>query len=223
MSLSAVENLNNIQHKVQQCLKEAKRPTDQTHVLIASKTRDEHNIRPLLKSGHRLFGENRVQEALSKWPSLQQEFPDTKLHLIGPLQTNKTKEAVKLFDLIETLDREKLARCLQKEMAEQNKNLPCFIQVNTGEEPQKKGILPAELDDFYHLCVEECQLQVTGLMCIPPQNEAAALHFALLANLAKKYNLTQLSMGMSADFQTALLFNSSEIRIGSDIFGPRTP
>ncbi len=193
-----------------------------TIVLVAvTKTLGADRIRPALEAGHRLFGENRVQEAQAKWPDLRTEFPNLRLHLIGPLQTNKARDAVALFDVIETLDRPKLARALAREMAAQERSLDCFIQVNTGEEPQKAGVLPDESDDFVKLCRDELGLTITGLMCIPPVDEEPSLHFALLGNIAKRNGIAKLSMGMSHDFEIAVAFGATEVRVGTAIFGPR--
>jgi pyridoxal phosphate enzyme (YggS family) len=162
-----------------------------------------------------------VQEAISRWAARRAHYTDLTLHLIGPLQTNKVAEAVALFDVIEVVDREKLARALATEMTRQNRHLPCFIQVNTGEEPQKSGILPDQLDDFFVLCREDLGLSVQGLMCIPPVDEDAAMHFALLNSMAKRLNLSKLSMGMSSDYTDAIGFGATAVRVGSAIFGAR--
>ena len=175
----------------------------------------------LLRAGHRVFGENRVQEAQGKWPALKTEFPDLELHLIGPLQSNKAKEAVALFDVIETVDRQKLARVLAKEMARQGRRPVCFVQVNTGEEPQKAGVWPGAADAFIAECRDELGLPVEGLMAIPPEAEEPAPHFALLAKIAARNGLAKLSMGMSADFEIAVQFGATHVRVGSAIFGPR--
>ncbi len=172
-------------------------------------------------TGHRLFGENRVQEALEHWCALKEAFQDITLHLVGPLQTNKVKEAVALFDVIETLDRPKLAQALQKEMEKQGRNIPCLIQVNTGNEPQKAGVSVEELPGFLSYCQKECGLNIKGLMCIPPANEPPAMHFALLAKLAKDHGLKELSMGMSADFEKAIPLGATYVRVGTALFGDR--
>lgn len=193
-----------------------------TVTLIAvSKTFDADDIRPVLVAGQRVFGENRVQEAMGKWPALRQDFAGIELHLIGPLQSNKAKEAVATFDVIHTIDREKIARALKDEMTAQGRDLPCFIQVNTGEEPQKAGIAPKEADAFIRLCREDIGLTVIGLMCIPPVEEAPGPHFALLQKIAQRNGLSQLSMGMSADYETAVSFGATHVRVGSAIFGGR--
>ena len=186
-------------------------------LLIASKTRSVEEIEPLILEGHELFGENRVQEAIEKWPTLKEKHPKVKLHLIGHLQTNKAKHAIEIFDTIETLDREKLAIAINKFKT----NIACYIQVNTGEEAQKSGVIPSEFNEFFNFCKNDCSLNIEGLMCIPPVDEPPSLHFALLANIAKKYNISKLSMGMSNDYETALNFGTSHVRIGTAIFGQR--
>lgn len=190
-------------------------------LIAVSKTFDADDIRPVLVAGQRVFGENRVQEAMGKWPALRQDFAGIELHLIGPLQSNKAKEAVATFDVIHTIDREKIARALKDEMTAQGRDLPCFIQVNTGEEPQKAGIAPKEADAFICLCREDIGLTVIGLMCIPPVEEAPGPHFALLQKIATRNGLSQLSMGMSADYETAVSFGATHVRVGSAIFGGR--
>jgi pyridoxal phosphate enzyme (YggS family) len=199
---------------------------DQNPQLVAvSKRQPPEKIQDALDAGHRLFGENRVQEAIEHWGNTESghrsQYSDLKLHLIGPLQTNKAPEAVALFDVIETLDREKLARALSKEMTKQERHLPCFIQVNTGEEDQKSGISPQDIHAFYKFCAQDCGLNVTGLMCIPPVEDAPAMHFGLLSTLARELNLPHLSMGMSGDYKIALELGATHIRVGSAIFGER--
>ncbi|NBN80191.1 YggS family pyridoxal phosphate-dependent enzyme [Microvirga tunisiensis] len=190
-------------------------------LIAVSKTFEADDIRPVLQAGQRVFGENRVQEAMGKWPGLRQEFSGIELHLIGPLQSNKAREAVATFDVIHTIDREKIARALKVEMLAQGRDLPCFIQVNTGEEPQKAGIAPKEADAFIRLCREDIGLTVIGLMCIPPVEEAPGPHFALLQKIATRNGLAQLSMGMSADYGIAVSFGATHVRVGSAIFGGR--
>lgn len=191
-------------------------------ILVAvAKTHPAEQILPALEAGHRVFGENRVQEAAAKWPPLRARFPDIELHLIGPLQTNKVKDAVQLFDVIETIDREKLARAVAAEMAKQNRRPDCYLQVNTGEEPQKAGVPPSEVDDFVRLCRDELALPVKGLMCIPPVDEPPAPHFALLAELAERHDLPVLSMGMSGDYEIAIGLGATHVRVGTAIFGER--
>ncbi len=167
------------------------------------------------------FGENRVQEAKAKWPALREEFRDLELHLIGPLQSNKAREAVALFDAIHTIDRPKIARAIAEEQARLGKRLKLFVEVNTGEEPQKAGILPREAEAFVRACRDDLGLAIAGLMCIPPVDEEAAVHFAFLAKLARECGVSELSMGMSGDFETAIAFGATYVRVGSAIFGER--
>ena len=192
------------------------------NLLAVSKGHRADDVRPALVAGHRQFGENRVQEAMAKWPGLRAEFPDTELHLIGPLQTNKAKDAVAVFDVIQTVDRPKLAAVLASEMRAPSRTRSLFVQVNTGEEPQKAGVPPAEVDAFVRHC-RSLGLPVGGLMCIPPVDEEPSLHFALLADMAARHGLTRLSMGMSADFEIAVAFGATDVRVGTAIFGPRRP
>ena len=199
----------------------AGRHKDDVTLVAVSKTFGSQDIEPVLTIPHRTFGENRVQESYGKWPELKSKYPDTVLHLIGPLQTNKTREAIELFDCIETLDREKLARTLAKEIQATGNSPELFVQVNTGLEPQKAGMAPEQLDKFIQLCRKTYDLPVTGLMCIPPVDEEPALHFALLAKLAARNGLAKLSMGMSSDFETAIELGSTHVRVGSAIFGSR--
>ncbi len=196
-------------------------PAPSTTLVAVSKTHGEEKIRPLLEAGQRVFGENRVQEAKAKWPALKADYPDVELHLIGPLQSNKTAEAVALFDCIQTLDRPKLAHALAAEMEKAGKRVPLFVQVNTGAEPQKAGIAPEDAAAFIALCRDELKLPVEGLMCIPPAEENPAPHFALLAKLARENGLAKLSMGMSGDFETAVKFGATHVRVGSALFGAR--
>lgn len=193
----------------------------QVELVAVSKGQPEAHIRAALEAGQRIFGENRVQEAQEKWPALHAAYPDTQLHLIGALQSNKAKDAVAIFDVIQTLDRDSLAQKLAQEMAEANRRLPCFVQVNTGEEPQKSGVMPMEATDFLAYCREDLALEIVGLMCIPPAEEAPAQHFGLLRELAMQQGLTQLSMGMSGDFETAIRFGATHVRVGTALFGER--
>lgn len=197
-------------------------PADVTLVAV-SKTHGADRVRELLEAGHRVFGENRVQEAQGKFPDLKAAWPDLELHLIGPLQTNKARDAVALFDVIQSVDREKLATALVKEMDRLDRRPACYIQVNTGEEQQKAGILPKDLDAFVAACRNQYQLPVVGLMCIPPVDEEPALHFALLAKMAARNGLAKLSMGMSADYETAVRLGATHVRVGSALFGARPP
>ncbi len=190
-------------------------------LVAVSKTHGADRVRELLDGGQRVFGENRVQEAEEKFPALKAEYPDLALHLIGPLQTNKAREAVALFDVIESVDRERLAATLAKEMTRSGRRPDCYIQVNTGEEPQKAGVLPAELDAFVASCRDTHKLPIVGLMCIPPVDEEPALHFALLAKMAARNGLAKISMGMSADYETAIRLGATHVRVGTALFGHR--
>ena len=195
-------------------------PADVTLIAV-SKTFDGPDIVPVIEAGQRVFGENRVQEAKGKWPALKMAWPDVELHLIGPLQSNKTAEAVQLFDAIHTVDRPKIAAEIAKEMRRQAKGLKLFVQVNTGREPQKAGIDPGEADAFLRECREVHGLEISGLMCIPPAEEDPAPHFALLAEIARRNGLSQLSMGMSGDYPQAIAAGATHVRVGSAIFGTR--
>ena len=190
-------------------------------LVAVSKTQPEERVRALLDQGQRLFGENRVQEALARWTPLRAEYPDVRVRLIGPLQTNKAREAVAFFDAIDTLDRERLAASLAEAMVKTGRRPDVLIEVNTGEEPQKAGIVPAEADEFIRRARETFGLPVRGLMCIPPAEEEPAMHFALLAKIAARNELTELSMGMSGDFETAVKFGATMVRVGSALFGAR--
>ena len=190
-------------------------------LVAVSKRQPDDRIDAALDAGHRCFGENRVQEAQSRWNARRAAYPDLTLHLIGALQTNKAADAVALFDVIEVVDRPKLARALSVEMDRQNRQLACYIQVNTGDEPQKSGISPTDVDDFICQCRDEFGLDIVGLMCIPPADEEPAMHFALLATIAKRNGLEKLSMGMSGDYEEAIAFGATSVRVGSAIFGAR--
>ncbi|MGI9481338.1 MAG: YggS family pyridoxal phosphate-dependent enzyme [Hyphomicrobiales bacterium] len=214
--------LDSVVERISHAATDAGRQPGDVTLVAVSKTFGPDEIRPVIAAGQRVFGENRVQEALGKWPELNAENPGIELHLIGPLQTNKAKEAVALFDVIETVDRPKLARILAREMEAQGRHPALFIQVNTGEEPQKGGILPEEADDFITQCREEFGLEIEGLMCIPPFDEEPSLHFALLKKIADRNGLAGISMGMSSDFETAIMFGATHVRVGSAIFGART-
>ncbi len=217
------KNLKTIQTQIEKsCVryKETIRDAKDVNLIAVSKKQPLPRINEMLTVGQRLYGENRVQEAMERWGELKAQYQDLALHLIGPLQTNKVKEAVALFDVIQTIDRPKLVHALAKEMQKQDRNLPCFIQVNTGEEDQKSGIKPNDLSKFLTLCREE-GLNIIGLMCIPPVDEPAALHFALLQKLAKNHGLKELSMGMSSDFEKAIPLGATYIRVGTALFGDR--
>lgn len=193
------------------------------NLVAVSKQQPDEKIDAALATGHRLFGENRVQEATARWAHRRADYPDLRLHLIGPLQSNKASEAVRLFDVIESIDRPKIAAAIAKEITAQNKPMGCFIQVNTGQEPQKSGIVPEDTASFVTHCQAELGLTILGLMCIPPQEEEAAMHFALLKKLAQDSALPHLSMGMSADYEEAIAFGADYVRVGSALFGQRLP
>ncbi len=213
--------LTNIRHRIEAAARAAGRqPADVTLVAV-SKVQPAERIEAVLAEGQRVFGENRVQEAQSRWPALRDRYAGVELHLIGPLQTNKVRQAVELFDVIETVDRLRLARKLADAFAETGRALPCYIQVNAGEEPQKAGILPADVDAFIAECRDTLGLPVAGLMCIPPVDEEPALHFALLRRISERNGLTGLSMGMSNDFETAIRLGATVVRVGSALFGSR--
>jgi pyridoxal phosphate enzyme (YggS family) len=214
--------LKDILARIETARKTAIKPAPSTTLVAVTKTHGPERILPVLDAGHRVFGENRVQEAKAKWPALRAQFPDIALHLIGPLQSNKTREAIELFDCIETLDRPKLAHALRAEIDRVGHAPTLFVQVNTGDEPQKAGVSPTDAAAFLALAREELALPVEGLMCIPPALENPAPHFALLAKLAQEEGLPFLSMGMSEDFETAIRFGATHVRVGSAIFGART-
>lgn len=214
-------NLADVHEKIAKAAADAGRDASQVSLIAVSKSHPASAAAAALAAGHRVFGENRVQEAQEKWPSLKADFPDAIVHLIGPLQTNKSADAVALFDVIQTLDREKLARTLAKEMDRLDRRPDLYIQVNTGEESQKSGVLPLDADGFIAQCRDEMGLPVVGLMCIPPVDENPALHFALLADMAARNGLDRLSMGMSADYETAVRLGATDVRVGTAIFGAR--
>ena len=213
--------LASVQQDIARACKEARRDPASVTLIAVSKTFDATAIAPIIDAGQRIFGENRVQEAKAKWPGLMTSYQGIVLHLIGPLQSNKAKEAVALFDAIHSVDRPSICEALAKEIKSQKKQLELFVQLNTGEEPQKAGVAPDEADAFITDCREKFGLAISGLMCIPPVNEAPAPHFALTAKIAARNGLTNLSMGMSADFATAIQFGATHVRVGSAIFGHR--
>lgn len=219
--MSVEERLQDVRDKIAKAAEEAGREPDSVSLIAVSKTFDADHIRPTIEAGQRVFGENRVQEAQGKWPALKAETPAIELHLIGPLQSNKAADAVALFDVVETVDREKIARALAEEVKRQARNIRFYIQVNTGLEPQKAGIAPDDVAAFATLCRDELGMQIEGLMCIPPVDENPGPHFALLAKLAGENGLAKLSMGMSGDFETAIGFGATSVRVGSAIFGTR--
>ncbi|HEX3810499.1 MAG TPA: YggS family pyridoxal phosphate-dependent enzyme [Rhizomicrobium sp.] len=218
--MSSAENLNTILARIAAARKAAVAPAPSTTLIAVSKTHDADAIRPVLDAGHRMFGENRVQEAKAKWPELKARYPDIELHLIGHLQSNKAREAVELFDAIHTLDRIKLADVLKDECAQVGRTPTLFIQVNTGEEEQKAGVATGGVHELLEHC-RAIELPVAGLMCIPPVDENPGPHFALLQKLARENDLALLSMGMSDDFETAIRFGATHVRVGSAIFGAR--
>ena len=217
----AADRLAEVQGRIAQAARAAGRDPASVTLVAVSKTHGAERVRELLEVGHRVFGENRVQEAEEKFPALKAEHADLRLHLIGPLQTNKARDAVALFDAIESVDRERLAATLAKEMARVGRWPACYIQVNTGEEPQKAGVLPRDLDAFVASCRDVHKLPIVGLMCIPPVEEEPALHFALLAKMAARNGLAELSMGMSADYETAVRLGATHVRVGTALFGHR--
>jgi len=218
--MTVSQNLGDILARIDAARKAAIQPAPATMLVAVSKTVDEAGIREVLDAGQRLFGENRVQEAMSKFPALKNDYPDLELHLIGPLQTNKVKEAAALFDVIQSLDRPRLADALAAEREKLGRCPRLFIQVNTGEEPQKAGVLPAETAALIAQA-RKLDLPLEGLMCIPPADDDAAPHFAFLAKLARDHGLANLSMGMSGDFELAVKFGATHVRVGTAIFGTR--
>jgi pyridoxal phosphate enzyme (YggS family) len=220
MVMSISQNLADILARIEAARKAAIKPASQTHLVAVSKTVPQEGIREAIVAGQRLFGENRVQEAQTKYPALKNEFSNLELHLIGPLQTNKVKDAVALFDCVQTLDRIKLADALAAERDKSGKCPRLFLQVNTGEEPQKAGVLPRETAALIAYA-RKLELPLEGLMCIPPADDDAAPHFAFLAKLARDHGLSELSMGMSGDFELAVKFGASHVRVGTAIFGAR--
>jgi len=213
--------LATVEQEIARACKEARRERGQVTLIAVSKTFDAPAISPIIDAGQRVFGENRVQEAKAKWPALMSDTPGIALHLIGPLQSNKAKEAVALFHAIHSVDRPSICEALAKEINSQQKQPELFIQLNTGEEPQKAGVAPGEADAFIAACRDTYGLVISGLMCIPPVNEAPAPHFALTAKIAARNGLKNLSMGMSADFAIAIQFGATHVRVGSAIFGHR--
>lgn len=214
-------SLSEIKTRIQKAEELAGRTAGSTRLIAVSKVQPDTRVQAVLEQGHRLFGENKVQEAEGKWPAFKEQFADVKVHLIGPLQTNKVKNAVALFDAIHAVDRPKLARKLAAEIQAQGKSPDMFIQINTGEEPQKAGVMPADADVFIKEC-RDLDLPIIGLMVIPPVDEEASLHFALLRKIAQRNGLTGLSMGMSSDFERAIALGATHVRVGSAIFGART-
>lgn len=216
-----VTRLRQVRSEIERAARDAGRKPSAVTLVAVSKTYFADAILPILEDGQRIFGENRVQESQTKWPDLKARFPDVELHLIGPLQSNKAKEAVALFDVIETVDRPSIAEALAKEFLKTERRPKLYVQVNTGEEPQKAGIAPYEADAFLQRCRDEWHLPIEGLMCIPPVDEPPSAHFGLLAKIAARNGLKTLSMGMSADFEAAIQMGATHVRVGSAIFGHR--
>jgi pyridoxal phosphate enzyme (YggS family) len=217
-----LRGLHDVRLRIARAAEDCGRKPGDVALVCVSKTFPVEDIEPVLAAGERIFGENRVQEAKQKWPELRARFPDLKLHLIGPLQTNKVKEAVELFDVIETLDRPKLAEALAVEIKKSGKAPELYVEVNTGAEPQKAGVLPQDADAFIKDCRDRLGLRISGLMCIPPEDEQRSPHFALLAEIAKRNHIPVISMGMSADFELAIQLGATHVRVGTAIFGVRT-
>lgn len=214
-------NLDTIHRQMHESAEASGRAQGDITLVAVSKVQPDEKIDAMLACGQRIFGENRVQEAQGRWSARRRQYPDLQLRLIGPLQTNKVKDAIELFDVIETLDRPKLAEKLKAAMEASGEDIPLFIQVNTGEEPQKAGILPSELKSFFEYSRLELGLRIEGLMCIPPVDEPAGLHFGLLKTLADSLALRNISMGMSGDYEKAIRFGATHIRVGSALFGER--
>ena len=213
--------LAHIRTEILQICKEARRDPDTVTLVAISKTFPAEAIVPVIEQGQRVFGENRVQETQAKWPALKERYPDIALHLVGPLQSNKAKEAVMLFDAIHAVDRPSICTALAKEIQKQGRAPKLFVEINTGAEPQKAGVLPEAADEFLRACRETYDLNIAGLMCIPPADEPPAPHFALTAKIAHRNGLALVSMGMSADFDIAIRFGATHVRVGSAIFGAR--
>ena len=223
MSHPVLSAYRSVRADMAEACRRAGRAPDDVALVAVTKTHEADAILPVLEEGHRIYGENRVQEAKGKWPALKERFPGIELHLIGPLQTNKAAEAVALFDVIQTVDRPRLAAALAKEMVRQNKSPKLYVQVNTGLEPQKAGLAPDQVAGFIASAASEHGLTFAGLMCIPPVDQDPAPHFRMLANLAKANGLAGLSMGMSSDYAVAIAEGATAVRVGSAIFGARPP
>ncbi|HXP02757.1 MAG TPA: YggS family pyridoxal phosphate-dependent enzyme [Stellaceae bacterium] len=221
MEEAIATNLAAVRGRIAAAARAAGRIPDAVTLVAVGKTHGADAIRAALAAGQRVFGENRVQEALGKFPGMRADFPDLALHLIGPLQTNKVKEAIAHFDVIETVDRPRLAEALAREMTRTGRRLPCFIEVNTGEELQKSGVFPEAADAFIADCRDRLGLPIAGLMCVPPHDEDPSPHFALLREIARRNGVAGLSMGMSADYETAIRFGATHVRVGTAIFGAR--
>lgn len=219
----AIESsLDQLRSRIARSAIDSGRTVEDVQLVCVSKGQKDPALRAALLAGERIFGENRVQEAARKWPALKTEFGPVELHLIGPLQTNKLREALALFDVIETLDRPRLAEALAREFRAGSRQPKLFIEVNTGREPQKAGILPEDADAFIAFCRSDCGLEIEGLMCIPPADQQASPHFALLSQIAARNTIASLSMGMSADYELGIQLGATHVRVGSAIFGART-
>jgi PLP dependent protein len=221
VSSSVADHLRAVRERIAAAARTVGRDPATVTLVAVAKAQPEERVQAALVAGQRIFGENYVQEAKARWQAARSAWPGLELHMIGPIQTNKVKDVVALFDVIETLDRPKLAAALAREMTRQGRRPSCLVQVNTGEEPQKAGVWPADADAFIHECRGELGLPVAGLMAIPPEDEEPSLHFALLAKIARRNDLAVLSMGMSADFEVAVQFGATHVRVGSALFGPR--
>jgi PLP dependent protein len=216
-----ISRLSAVNEAIVEACREGRRGPASVTLIAVSKTFGREVIEPVISAGHRVFGENRVQEAKAKWPTLLAQYPNIELHLIGPLQSNKARDAVALFDAIHSIDRPSICEALAKEIAKQSRQPRLFVEINTGAEPQKAGVLPEHADKFIHACRATYGLAIVGLMCIPPSDEPPAPHFALTAKIAARNGLPLLSMGMSADYQLAIRLGATHVRVGSAIFGER--
>jgi PLP dependent protein len=219
--MTIIDRLEEAKAAIARAARDCGRDPASITLVCVTKTFPAEDIVPLLEHGHRVFGENRVQEAMGKWPALREKFPGVELHLIGPLQSNKTREAVETFDAIQSVDREKIAAALAEEMKKRGRRPRLFVQVNTGAEPQKAGVLPQDADAFLAACRDRYGLEIVGLMCVPPVDEQASPHFALLADIARRNGLAELSMGMSSDYELAIQLGATHVRVGSAIMGAR--
>lgn len=218
---NAATNLASIQALVARAERDFGRAPGSVHLIAVSKTKPAEEIVPVLAAGQPVFGENYVQESKAKWPALREAWPNARVHMIGPLQSNKAREAVQLFDAVHTLDRDSLAKELAREIEKQGRSPELFVQVNTGAEPQKGGVLPGDADGFIARCKSEFGIAISGLMCIPPAEDPPSPHFALLGQIARRNGLSRLSMGMSSDFEAAIQLGATHVRVGSAIFGAR--
>lgn len=215
------KNYQNVIKSINESADKSCRKSSDISLVVVTKNFDRKAVEPILNLGHKTFGENKVQEASEKWFDIKKDYTDIELHLIGPLQSNKVPEAVALFDVIETIDRSKVAIKIAEEIKKTDRKIELMIQINTGEEPQKAGILPKDANDFISFCVKDLKLPIKGLMCIPPVDDEPSPHFALLFKIAMKNNLKQLSMGMSSDYKIAVSLGATSVRVGSAIFGQR--